>query len=587
MNNETLMFIEPETLKEVEVEKLLETPYKERCEKIFINTTTKKKDNTAEIPKEKVVRNTTEEGFKLDKSERTKEGGALGKLERLKTFNPKKPWLHQYGQQLCQTVKPNSHIFGKPKMVRYYTESFHKVHATKKFENVRDIIASIGTVRKQYIKDMSPAMAKKDFQKFLMATMLCMSDESAFRIGSKEDCMRKINKIYGITTLLAKHFSECTDKNGNTYYKITFNGKDSVKNNKIIKNKDSVRNLQYILRDKKPNEFVFTVNNHLISNQELNEYLKDISGNPNFSFHKFRHKKATEIFEEEIKKAKERGLIPDMPTIKEVRNVVDNAITKASEVLCNTPGACRKSYVVPQCVFDVFKEYDLPIPEVYKQNVYDKDELKEMGVDMREIFEEDDVEENIEEDDSTTTVKSYSDNIYGEAEEDDDFFDVSEDDLEDDEKLSDEENDIIDDEEDLTLDGVTQVDDDSDPFEFDNDEDYYEADFDFMEEFEGKMLEYEHDESQIFVNPDKVTSAYLVEKDFEPDFTQTEEHMQTREDFYDRNKNKSTELDVREESDVDKWGYNDYPMDAKKIKEEMENRARRDIDRILKDAKND
>ena len=586
-----LTFIDPETLKEVGLNDLNETPYKERCEKIVENIEKKNNKSTAVIPKEKVVRNTTEEGFKLDKTERTKEGGALGKLERLKTFDPKKPWLHQYGRQLCRYVKPNSHKYGKERWVSFYTESFHKVHATKKFESVRDIIASMAPVRERYIKDMSPKMAKKDYVTFLIATMIAMTDESAFRMGRKEDCLRKKNPIYGITTLLAKHFKECVDDEGNTYYKIAFKGKDSVINHKVIKNHDTVRNLKYILRNKDDNDFVFSVGKHTIDGTEVNDYLHEISDNPNFNFHKFRHKKATETFLAEIKKMKEKGEIPDMPTVKEVKAAVDAAITKASTILCNTLGACRKSYVVPQCIFDVFKEYGLPIPELYKQFVYDKDELEEMGVNMKEISEEDEVadEENeIEtidlEDDLNTemTKSSASDNIFGESK--DDFFDVDENE---DETLDDEENDILEENDDSSeFDGITSVEDDFDPFEFDNDEDYYETDFDFMEEFETKMLEYQHDENQIFIDPNKITAE--VQKDFslakegtEPDFSGLV--IMDKEDFYDRNQNRSTELDIRSQSDVEKWGYNDHPLDLKKIRKEMEDRAKADIERITKE----
>lgn len=590
MPTDNIKFVDPETLKEVDFDSLEETPYKERCEGILLKLG-KKNEKVAVIPKEKVVRNTTEEGFKLDKTERTKEGGALGKLERLPTFDPKKPWLHQYGRQLCRYVKPNSHKYGKERWVSFYTESFHKVHATKKFENVRDIIASLAPVREQYIKDMNPKMAKKDYQTFLIATMIAMTDESAFRMGRKEDCIRKKNPIYGITTLLAKHFKKCVDENGNTYYKIAFKGKDSVLNHKVIKNPDTVRNLKYILKDKDDNDFVFSIGKHTISGTEVNDYLHEISHNPNFNFHKFRHKKATETFLAEIEKMKEKGEIPDMPTVKEVKAAVDAAITKASEILCNTLGACRKSYVVPQCIFDVFKEYGLPVPELYKQFVYDEDELKEMGVDLKEISDEDVVDEDTEietienEDDlkSEMAKSSAEDNIYGES---DDFFNVDENE---EEYIDDEENDIIEGNDDNSeFDGITSVEDDFDPFEYDNDEDYYETDFDFMEKFENDMLEYKHDENQIFVDPSKVTAS-LNEKDFslakrntEPDFSDLQ--VLKKDDFYDRNQNKSTDLDLRSQCDVEKWGYNDYPIDVKKIRKDMEEKARRDIEELTKEA---
>lgn len=574
----TLLFVHPETLQEVKCQKLPDS-YQDRCGVILSKWLNNKEKEQAIIPKEKVVRNTTEEGYKLDKSERTKEGGALGKLERLKTFDSKKPWLHQYGQQLCKYVKPNSHKYGQTRYVRFYTESFHKVHATKKFENVRDIIASMAPMRERYIKDMNIKMAKKDYEKFLLATMICMTDESAFRMGKKEDCLRKKNPIYGITTLLAKHFKKCKDEDGKTYYKVAFKGKDSVLNKKIIKNPDTVRNLNLILKNKDDNDFVFTIGNHTIVGTEVNEYLKKISKNPNFNFHKFRHKKATEVFLAEIKKMKENGEIPDMPTSAEVKKAVDAAITKASEVLCNTLGACRKSYVVPQCVFDVFKEYGLPIPEIYKQFVYDEEELEEMGVDMNEISEDDIVDEDENEDDlksveekddlKKSIVKSSSD----------DFFDIE---TEDEDEITDEENDIIEENDDGTdFEGITSNEDDYDPFENEDNDDFYETDFDFMEEFETSIMEYEHDENQVFLDPQKVTSAFLVDTDFEPDFSDIP--IMDKEDFYDRNKNKSTELNIREESEVEKWGYNDSPLDVKKVREQIEQKAKQDIERITKE----
>ena len=206
---------------------------------------------------------------------------------------------------------------------------------------------------------------------------------------------------------------------------------------------------------------------------------------------------------------------------------------------------------------------------------FEEDEVEDEENEIETIDNEDDLNSNM-------TKSSANDNIFGEAEEDDNFFDINED-----EDLDDEENDILEENDDSSeFDGITSVEDDFDPFEFDNDEDYYETDFDFMEDFETKMLEYHHDENQMFLDPSKITA--IVQKDFslakdgtEPDFSGLV--IMQKDDFYDRNQNKSTDLDIRNQCDVEKWGYNDHPIDVKKIRKEMEDKAKADIERITKE----
>jgi len=505
--------IDPETLKETDLNSLPQE-YQDRVKPML----EKKEKKVVEIEDDEndFIRKTPE-GEPLDKPFRSKESGG-GKITLNKNFNPEKSWKTFYATQECKIIKKGSYIEGKITPRKFYTKTFTKVHATKKFELVRDFIGSLLEIRSNYVKDMGST----DETKKILATMISMTDEGAFRAGSIERTRGK-KPVYGLTTLQARHFKKEED-----CYKINFIGKDSVPNHKIIKDPVTVKVIDELLKGKQDEDFVFvTSNNHRIDETELNKYVKQISGNENIRFHNFRHKNATQVFVNEVKKSEENGLIPDMPTVKEIKGVIESAALKASILLGNTKGACEKSYICPQCIFEVFDRYGLETPDKYKQWVFDEEDLKKMGVDLNKI----------------------SDVELDEESEDEDDTDSKE------------------------IESVANVQED----------DYIEIDFDKQADFESYMLSFEHNPKYVFVDPSLVTASFLVDKDWVPDFSDMEKTMHRGEDYYNKNSQRPKELDVKTQSGLDKWGYNDFPEDLDKCRKIIEDQSKMDLERITKE----
>ena len=512
--------INPETLKETDLNSLPQE-YQERL-KPMIEKKEKKVITIEEDDENDFIRKTPE-GEPLDKPFRSKESGG-GKIILNKNFNPEKSWKTFYATQECKVIKKGSYVEGKVTPRKFYTKTFTKVHATKKFELVRDFVGSLPEIRTNYVKDMD----SNDEIKKILATMISMTDEGAFRAGSIERTRGK-KPVYGLTTLQARHF-----KREDTYYKINFIGKDSVPNHKIIKDPVTVKAIDSLLNGKNDEDFVFVDSKgHRVDENELNKYVKQISGNENIRFHNFRHKNATQVFVNEVKRIEEAGMIPDMPTVKEIKGVIESAVSKAADLLCNTPGACKKSYICPQCIFDVFDKYGLETPDLYKQWVYDKKDLEKMEIDLNKISNEEDENENEEEDSAS-----------------------------------------IDDEENEEIESAST---------FNDNDKYISIDFDKQEDFESYILAFEHNPKYVFVEPSLVTASFLVDEDWVPDFSEMEKSMHRGENYYNKNSQRPKELDIKSKSGLDKWGYNDFPSDLKKCREIIEKQSKDDLERITKE----
>lgn len=77
----------------------------------------------------------------------------------------------------------------------------------------------------------------------------------------------------------------------------------------------------------------------------------------------------------------------------------------------------------------------------------------------------------------------------------------------------------------------------------------------------------------------EVKAAFITDVDFEPNFDEVTVYKRPS-DKERSGMGKGRENDPRGKGDADKWGYNDYPMDRKKVKERMMRHAEKDIKRL-------
>lgn len=506
--------------------------------------------------KEQKARMETPDGHELAVYIRPAEqGGCVDKKGKLiikkdERYDPKKSWKYPYGKQLVEIKKPTSHALGEKQWKSLYTKEYDVVHGAIKFEALRGVSDNIDEAKRTWTNEM----LGRDVNKALCAIMCAMSYESPFRSGNIKSATRKKNKTYGISTLKARHIKFINGKNGETWAVIEFKGKGSEDNKKIIKNKIVVAKLRGLLKNKDRNDYVFTNNEgKLIGAGALNHYCRKL-GIP--KYHMFRHLRASQIFKEASDKIINDGYIPDMPTTKEILRMIKRCAEESAKALGNTSEVCIKKYIAPQLMFDLFKRYDLPVADIIKNlaklpsNATKKD-LKDMEYDdyWSKISNEDEDDDEVD----ASTIDDTIDVLGDKVEQYETFanFDSIPDTL-------------------VDINNTT-----------------FKEDEEARKKFETFLLTYEHDDDDIINNPeDIVLSAVLVSPDWAPDYSLMEEFVNRRPDQY--RVEKDTNYDPKSNSDVTKWGFNDFVgMTPKEVNERMMDDAKRDIDRLTKEINND
>ncbi|MCE3268255.1 MAG: topoisomerase [Burkholderiales bacterium] len=202
-----------------------------------------------------------------------------------------------------------------------------------KFENIHRFGEDLGKIRTQIWKDISLKGWPKEK---VTALTIAILDETYVRVGNK--FYSETNNTYGLTTLRRKHIKE-----NSGYLVFSYIAKGSKKLNINIENKKLCRLIkscaelpgyevfQYLDENNKP---------HPISSQDINSYLKDITGE-NYTAKDFRTWGGSVTALEQLDNSLE--IIKNNPRLK-LENVVVKGV---SRVLCNTIPICRKYYIHP------------------------------------------------------------------------------------------------------------------------------------------------------------------------------------------------------------------------------------------------
>jgi DNA topoisomerase IB len=510
--------------------------------------------------KEQKERMETPDGHELAVYIRPAEqGGCVDKkgkliIEKDERYDPKKSWKYPYGKQLVEIRKKTSHALGDNQWKSLYTKEYEIVHGAVRFEALRKVADTIDESKRRWTNDI----LGKNVDDSLCAIMCAMSYESPFRSGNTQSANRKKNKTFGITTLKAKHIKFIDGKDGETWVKVSFKGKGSEPIKKIIKNKIVVAKLRSLLKNKEPEDYLFTnKEGKLVDASTLNHYCRKL-GIP--KYHMFRHLRASQIFKEASDKLINDGYVPDMPTTKEILKMIKICAEESAKALGNTSAVCIQKYIAPQLMFDLFKRYDLPVADVIKNlaklpsNATKKD-LKDMEYDdyWSKIAKENDEEEIDEIEETEASV--------------DDTIDILGDRIEQYETFA-------------NFDNIPET-------LVDVNNTTYKEDEEARKNFETYILTYEHDDNDIINNPDNmVLSTVLVPVDWTPDYSLMEEFVHRRPDQY--RVEKDTNYDPKSSSDVTQWGFNDFVgMTPQEVNERMMDDAKRDIDRLTKEMNND
>ncbi|MCC2624968.1 MAG: topoisomerase [Burkholderiales bacterium] len=210
-----------------------------------------------------------------------------------------------------------------------------------KFENIYRFGEDLGKICLQIWQDIS---AKGWPKEKVVALAIAILDETYVRVGNK--FYSETNNTYGLTTLRRKHLKE-----NSGYLVFSYIAKGSKKLNINIENKKLCRLIKACAE--LPGHEVFQYldeenNPHPICSQDINNYLKDVTGE-NYTAKDFRTWGGSVTALEQLEDSLE--IVKNNPRLK-LANVVVKGVSK---VLCNTIAICRKYYIHP-AVFSAIEQ---------------------------------------------------------------------------------------------------------------------------------------------------------------------------------------------------------------------------------------
>ena len=218
------------------------------------------------------------------------------------------------------------------KQSRYHPR-WREVRDETKYERLLQFANALPKIRERVHADLSlPGLPREK----VLATIISLMELTHIRVGNQE--YAKENKSFGLTTMRTRH----VEVHG-SHITFDFQGKSKVHHTidlqdrrlaKIVKQCSDLPGyelFQYVDEDG---------NRHNIDSQDVNDYLREISGE-HFTAKDFRTWAGSVLAAELL-----RELGP-CETQTEAKKKVVEAIKKVAHQLGNTPSVCRKCYVHP------------------------------------------------------------------------------------------------------------------------------------------------------------------------------------------------------------------------------------------------
>jgi DNA topoisomerase-1 len=218
------------------------------------------------------------------------------------------------------------------KQYRYHPQ-YREARDRSKFRRMLEFSEVLPRLREQLEKGLR---AEDLTRKQLLATVVTLLDRTLIRVGNDE--YARENRSYGLTTLRRRHL-----KIDGSMLRFSFRGKSGVEHSIAVADPRLARIIQRCRE--LPGEELFQYRDgagkrHLITSDDVNEYLKEISGRE-VTAKDFRTWGGTMLAAVELRL---RGRAASRREAD--RNVIE-AIDKVSERLGNTRAVCRKYYVHP------------------------------------------------------------------------------------------------------------------------------------------------------------------------------------------------------------------------------------------------
>ena len=233
---------------------------------------------------------------------------------------------------------PNGHIQATGSDVRgrkqyRYHPDYREARDRSKFRRMLEFSEVLPRLRERLERDLrSRDLGRRQ----ILATVVSLLDQTLIRVGNDEYVRE--NRSYGLTTLRRRHLQI-----DGAVLRFSFRGKSGVEHTIAVADPRLARIIQRC-RELPGQELFQYVDRkrkrHLISSDDVNEYLRSISGR-DISAKDFRTWGGTMLAAVEL-----RHLGPPASQNEANRNIIA-AIDAVAERLGNTRAVCRKYYVHP------------------------------------------------------------------------------------------------------------------------------------------------------------------------------------------------------------------------------------------------
>jgi DNA topoisomerase I len=168
-----------------------------------------------------------------------------------------------------------------------------------------------------------------------------------FRVGSAQYADRDEDPSFGLSTLMPEHV-----RTRGGCVVMEFPGKSGVEHAATVDDGEVCRVLRDLKRRRKGERRLFAYwagkKWHPVAADEINEYLRDVSGEE-MTAKDFRTWHGT------VKAAEELAGIGPQPTEAKRKKAVSHAMKEVADLLGNTPTVARSSYVDPRVV-DLYED---------------------------------------------------------------------------------------------------------------------------------------------------------------------------------------------------------------------------------------
>ena len=231
------------------------------------------------------------------------------------------------------------------KQYRYHPD-WTALQAETKFARMAAFGRALPQIRERVNRDLAkPGLPREK----VLAAVVRLLELTLIRVGNDE--YARTNKHFGLTTMRDRHVSIEGSEVG-----FEFTGKSGIKHKTGLKDRRLARVIKAC--QDVPGQRLFQYldregQRHAIGSVDVNAYLKEISGEEQFTAKDFRTWAGT------IAAAKALAMQPQPQSATEAKRLLTTCVKATAGLLGNTPAVCRSSYIHP-AVLEAFAEHRLP-----------------------------------------------------------------------------------------------------------------------------------------------------------------------------------------------------------------------------------